>query len=111
MILVKTRIRKFFNIVESKKEIIDEIKNILGEDYKKIIQEHWKHGYIKKRTQYYETDEIDNVVYVSNIFFKNIKSQKICFEDAKIFFEKLRKANFEVKIEIKNVSDILAKEI
>ena len=107
MIFVKTQIRKVFDIVKTKKQLVDEIKDVLGYDYRQIISNYFKQGLIKKRTQHYIKDDFDNIVYISDIFYDNIESHKICFEIAEIEFEKLIKAGFEVTIKIKSISDKL----
>jgi len=114
MILVKTKLFKTFDEVETSQDIRDKIENVLfSEHYKTFTLPFWQKGKILKRTVKFVMDDVDNWIYTSIIIWDSIKSYNECITHpiAQDIFKKLFKNGFEVEVKIKEISEMAKKMI
>ena len=77
MILVKTKISKIFDIVETKDDIKEKLRTAISLDMAKVlIDDFISQGKILKYRAHYPQDNFDNFIYTSNIYYENIEAYK-----------------------------------
>lgn len=111
MILVKTTVRKTFDIVETEQDIKDKLKKaVKNEEYDKILDIFFKQGKMQKPIRKFEQDDV-NWIYTSIIKYPDFETYRECFDHpaGRDIQQKVIEAGFEILVEIKDISELIKK--